>query len=176
MYRLLAIALSSIFAMLLVARAAAPADGPSAGTPAQVAAADPTAASATGFAPDQPLNATVIRRDSTGQFHLDAAVNGTDTRFLIDTGSDVVALTVADAEELGIEVNTAMFRPLVHTASGTGYGTVVHLDSLAVGGSEFRDVDAAVIDGLRENLLGQSILGRLGRVDLQGDRMVIHHD
>ena len=36
-------------------------------------------------------------------------------------------------------------------------------------------VPAVVVRGLGVNLLGQSVLGKLGKVELQGDEMVIRH-
>jgi aspartyl protease family protein len=125
-----------------------------------------------GFGSDQ----TVIARDASGQFHLQAQVDGEDTTFLIDTGADVVALTEADAERLGIEVMPDDFRPIMETASGTGYAARITLDRLALGDDEFDDVDAVVVRGLGTNLLGQSVLRRLGKVELQGDRMVIRRE
>lgn len=117
----------------------------------------------------------VIARDGSGQFHLTAQVNGESAEFLVDTGADVVALTVSEAERLGLAVGPDDFRPVMRTASGTGNGAPVRLDSMVLGDEEFRDVDAVVVEGLGVNLLGQSVLRRLGSVELQGDRMVIRH-
>ncbi len=114
-----------------------------------------------------------IDRDGSGQFHLDAAVNGTRTRFLVDTGADTVALSVADAQAAGIDVNPNGFVPILQTASGQGYGTMITLDRLEIGETEFRNVGAVVVKDLGISLLGQSVLGRMGRIELKGDRMVI---
>jgi len=62
---------------------------------------------------------------------------------------------------------------MMQTASGVGYGAPVTIDSLEVGGQEFRGVPAVVVEGLTVNLLGQSVLRQLGKVELSGDRMVI---
>ncbi len=118
---------------------------------------------------------TVIARDASGQFHVKVRVNGEETEFLVDTGADVVALTVDEAERLGLEVAPEDFRPIMQTASGVGKGARVALERLELGDEEFRDIDAVVVDGLHVNLLGQSALRRLGKVELQGDRMVIAH-
>jgi aspartyl protease family protein len=61
----------------------------------------------------------------------------------------------------------------MRTASGTGYGALVRIDRLEVAGRELHDVPAVVMQGLTTNLLGQSALKQLGKVELQGDRMVI---
>jgi len=114
-----------------------------------------------------------VERDGSGQFHIDAAVNGEDARFLVDTGADVVALGPDEAERLGVAFDPASFTPIMQTASGTGRGVVTTIDRLDVGGKELRDVPVAVIDGLKMNLLGQSALRRLGRVSMAGDLMTI---
>ena len=118
-------------------------------------------------------DAMVLQRDGSGQFHVTAQVDGQDTQFLVDTGADIVALTVDEAERLGYRVDPASFVPMMQTASGTGNGAIVHLDRLEVAGAEFRDVDAVVLDGLPVNLLGQTVLAKLGQVSLEGDRMLI---
>lgn len=166
MFRLLAIALSAIGLMAVIA---ALVPRPRAEGEAVIAAAidaDPEVGNA---------YVTVIRRDSSGQFHTTALVNGQDTRFLVDTGADMVALTEEDAEALGITVDPDSFVPILQTASSPGYGARVTLDTLALGETEFTQVPAVVVRGLGVNLLGQSVLGKLGKVELQGDEMVIRH-
>ena len=118
---------------------------------------------------------TEIARDESGQFHLTAQVNGQDARFLIDTGADVVALTPEDARGLGVDFDPDAFEPIARSASGTARGMRVQLDRFQLGDEEFHDVDAIVLEGLETNLLGQSLLRRLGKVELRGDRMVIRH-
>lgn len=176
MVRLLAIALGAIFIMSLVATGIAPKGPVGGGT--QVAK---DSSSGTGHstrrqrAGASEADAMVLERDMSGQFHLTAAVNGDDTRFLVDTGADVVALTESTAERLGILPDRSEFQPVMQTASGVGYGARITIDSIEIGGSEFRNVEAVVVDGLGTNLLGQSVLRQFGKVELQGDRMVIRH-
>lgn len=116
-------------------------------------------------------DALLLRRDESGQFHLNASVNGGDVRFLVDTGADMVALTEDTAEELGITVGE--MQPIMQTASGVGYAAPVQIDEMVVAGVTLTNVDAVVAQGLSTNLLGQSVLGKLGSVNLQGDNMVI---
>jgi aspartyl protease family protein len=116
---------------------------------------------------------TEIRRDSTGQFHLEVDVGGAEITFLIDTGADVVALTEDDAQALGITPDSESFRPILRTASGTGMGAPVMLERMTIAGRELENVQAVVVPDLGVSLLGQSALRRLGSVTLQGDRLII---
>ena len=129
-----------------------------------------TGTSASGTGP------TVLARDATGHFHVAATVNGGSADFLVDTGADLVALSRDEAQRLGLFVQPEDFHPMLRTASGIAGGARVKIDRLAVAGSELHDVDAVVVDGLAVNLLGQSALRRLGRVEEHGDSMVITPD
>lgn len=163
MTRLFSIAFGAIIVMLLIASAVMPA------AEAPPAPADTPVAKAS----TAPSSALVLQRDGSGQFHLTAAVDGQDTRFLVDTGADIVALSEAEADRLGLMIDPAEFQPMMRTASGVGYGAPVQLASLELAGREFTDVPAVVVQGLEVNLLGQSVLRQLGKVELSGDRMTI---
>ncbi len=143
--------------------------GPLSGSAVPTAAPSTTAALVGRFGGE----GIVIERGADGQFHFEAAVNGTATRFLVDTGADTVALTVADAEAAGVRFNPNGFVPILRTASGEGWGTMVTLERLQLGDTELRNVGAVVVRDLGVSLLGQSVLGRIGRVELQGDRMTL---
>lgn len=123
--------------------------------------------------PEASPDPAVIRRDSSGRFSLDAKVNGNDARFLVDTGADVVVLTVATAQNSGIPVDTASFQPIVQTASGEGKGAKYTVQELEVAGRSFRNVDVVVVEGLETNLLGQTLITKLGGVSVDGDSMVL---
>ena len=43
-----------------------------------------------------------------------------------------------------------------------------------VAGRTVEHVRAAVLEGLGQNLLGQSVLAQLGGVEMKGDKMVLH--
>lgn len=169
MRQLVLFAFAMVAVLLLVGQFLAPVhplDGP---TEAASAPAPAPSASHSGFAPE----AMVLQRDGSGQFHLAARINGETTRFLVDTGADVVALTVTDAERAGIHVNPESFQPILRTASGEGWGTVAQIDRIEIGNTELRNVGAVVVKDLGVSLLGQSALGRLGKVELKGDTMVL---
>jgi len=168
MVRLLSIALVAIGLMSLLAVAFG------AGSSGDNAASAEAAAEATSAPSSHEAQALLLKRDGSGQFHLTATANGSDVTFLIDTGADMVALTAAEAENLGLMLNDNDFQPMAQTASGVGYGAEVTLDELLVAGQEFHDVEAVVMRGLSTNLLGQTVLSRFGKVELKGDSMVIH--
>jgi aspartyl protease family protein len=166
MLRLLSLALVCVIMMVVAASALSSRSG----TAAETAA---TPASDAKQLATNNREDTELDRDPSGKFRIGAIVNGEDTQFLLDTGADTIALGIEEAERLGIEIDPETFTPIAETASGTGNGAHIQIRSIEVAGQEFHDVDAIVIEGLRENLLGQSLLRKLGKVEIQGDKMVI---
>ena len=168
MHRFYIILLGSVGAMSLLA-AAFSMNRP-AGEAAPLAAAT---TAARGAVPDgwHDTQALTLTRDGSGQFYVNANVNGESVRFLVDTGADMVALTPDEAEALGL--NVGEMQPIMQTAAGVGYGAPVTIDEIEVAGTVLRNVDAVVAQDLPVNLLGQSVLRKLGGVEMKGDRMVL---
>jgi len=116
---------------------------------------------------------TTLQRESNGHFYTHATVNGELVRFLVDTGATSVALTMADAERLGLAVDPASFTVVGEGASGPVRGKEVVLDSVDIDGKRVTEVQAVVLEGSRLSLLGQSYLSRMGEVQMKGDYMVL---
>ena len=165
MYRLYLIALLAVGTMCLAAVFLVPSGESASETPVVAASGKPAA--------KRETDALLLRRDKSGQFHLQATVNGSSVTFLVDTGADILALTEDEAADLNLNLSPDDFQPVMQTASGVGYGAPVKLDEVELAGVTLHDVDAVVVRGLSVNLLGQSVLRQLGGVELKGDSMVI---
>lgn len=116
---------------------------------------------------------TTIPRSPNGHFYATAQVNGQSVDFLVDTGSSSVALTVDDARRLGIPFDPSQFEEIGSGASGPVYGTRVTLDRVTLEGKTAEQVEGTILDGSEVSLLGQSFLGRMSKIEIDGDRMVI---
>lgn len=116
-----------------------------------------------------------LGRAPDSHFYADVTIDGTTTRMMVDSGASLVALTRADAELLGIDVDALEIGGSASTAGGTVPLRPVRLDRVEVDGLEVRGVDAAVIDAdMPFSLLGQSYLSKLGGVTVEGDTMTLH--
>ncbi len=116
----------------------------------------------------------LLRRSGDSHFYADADIDGTNIRVLVDSGASVVALTRADAEAIGIDVDRLPIGGTARTAGGDVPMRVVTLESIDVDGVEVRNVQAAVIDAnVGVSLLGQSYLSRLATVNVEGDTMTL---
>ncbi|MCC7485455.1 MAG: TIGR02281 family clan AA aspartic protease [Burkholderiales bacterium] len=112
-------------------------------------------------APASP-GSVALTADSRGHFITTGTVNGMSTRFMVDTGASVVALSADDAKRAGVNYLAGQ-RGRVQTANGSMVVHMVKLDAVQVGGIVVNNVDAAVIEGdrLPVALLGMSFLNRM---------------
>ncbi|MBK8628933.1 MAG: TIGR02281 family clan AA aspartic protease [Sphingomonadales bacterium] len=139
--------------------------------PVEAAKAAPAETKSAALAGNGFASATLVRA-ADGHFYADAMVNGAPVRFMVDTGATSVALTKSDAQTIGLQFNDAEF-----TATGEGAGGAfklkpITLDRVAVGAVEATGISAVIgDDSLKQSLLGQSFLSRVGTVTIEGDRM-----
>ena len=139
----------------------------------------PTAASdapTTPYRPGEPalvLDETRLTRRPDGHFSATVDVGGQPIEMVVDTGATLVALTLTDAQRLGIMIDPTSFATVGTGASGPVRGQVVTLPDVAVGGRHVRQVQAAVVEGLDRSLLGQSYLRHLASVQISGDTMAL---
>jgi len=137
---------------------------------------EPQAAAPAAAPPPEPEapQETRLDRKPNGHFYVDAEVNGGNlVNFLVDTGASSIALTVADAQRIGIPFSAADFDVVGTGASGPVRGQLVEIDRVSIDGKEVREVRGAVIEGLETSLLGQSYLSRIGGVEMAGDSMTL---
>lgn len=124
--------------------------------PAQAHTAVPTTARPT------VSNMVQYRADPSGHFFVDAVVNGTTIRFLVDTGASVVALNRDDARAAGISEGVLSFTENMSTANGEALAARATLRTVRLEQLEVLDVPAVVMDQpMAVSLLGMSFLSKL---------------
>jgi aspartyl protease family protein len=107
-------------------------------------------------------NVLEYHADASGHFFVDAAVNGTMIRFLVDTGASVVALSPDDARAAGISEGLLQFSQAVNTANGQTHAAPATLRSVRLEQFEMLEVPAMVMqESMPVSLLGMSFLKRL---------------
>ena len=100
------------------------------------------------------------------------SINGRPVQFLVDTGASTVALSVADAERIGLAFREGP-SVRIGTANGLAKGWRVKLASVRIGDVEVYDVDAIVTpQGMPFVLLGNSYLNRF-QMRRDNDQMVL---
>ena len=113
-----------------------------------------------------------LTADSRGHFFSQGRINERPVQFLVDTGASVIAISLAEADRLGINYRTG--RPVqMGTANGMATGWAIKLASVRVGDVTSYEVDAVVIPAAMPMvLLGNSFLNRFN-MRRDGDQMML---
>ena len=118
-------------------------------------------------------NRPVYRADALGHIVLTASVNGAPVRFLVDTGATLVSLTTEDASA-GLAHSELTFDQTVNTGDGPVHAAFAQLREIHIEQLEVDNVQAAMIDSLKQSVLGMSFLGRLKGFEMRNGTMTIN--
>jgi clan AA aspartic protease (TIGR02281 family) len=118
-----------------------------------------------------PLRTVDVPRGNTGEFGLQAKINGVHAPMVIDTGATSVVLTYETAKAAGLPLELLNYNVDVETAGGHTKAARLTLDRLAVGKLVERSVPALVVPRgqMKTNLLGMSFLDRLESWEVRAD-------
>lgn len=136
---------------------------------AMFAAEEPPPISAPPSRLDEALS---IDRSHDGLFRLNATVEGTKLRLIVDTGASVSVLTVPDAKRLEDKSVRLSTRRRLQTVNG-----IVNVESrrafnVLIMGRKIESFDYMVAGGgLRESLIGQDTLSQLGPIILTAEQL-----
>ena len=119
-------------------------------------------------------NAAIINRENDGHYWTRANVDGTEIKFMVDTGASTVALTYRDAQRLGLSPEGLDYTWTIHTAGGETKGASVLLKSIRIGNVEVENVEAMILrEGLSQSLLGMTFLGELYSYEFKRKQLII---
>jgi aspartyl protease family protein len=123
----------------------------------------PHASVAQDAAPQMVFAATELKASSNGHYIVNAEINGSTVKVLVDTGATAVALSYEDAESIGLHPGNLDFNVPISTANGLSKAASVNLDKVEIDGVRVSDVNAMVLQQgvMRGSLLGMSFLSKL---------------
>ncbi len=97
----------------------------------------------------------VLRADDSGHFRGTLSVNGKEFPFLIDTGATVTAIPM----KFALEARLPFGRQVdMVTAGGRTFDKLTVIDSLAIGKTELKNIEAVLNQHLTEILVGMNTL------------------
>tara|TARA_A100001011_G_scaffold399034_1_gene505906 strand:+ start:1684 stop:2427 length:744 start_codon:yes stop_codon:yes gene_type:complete len=117
----------------------------------------------------------VVRAGMNGHFLVEADVDNTTVKFLVDTGASDVVLSPRDAKRVGIDFSALDFNKVYQTANGSVKGAPFTIDRLTIGSLTIEDVRASVNGAhMNRSLLGMSFLGRLTEYQVRHGKLFLH--
>lgn len=117
---------------------------------------------------------TRIPISGDGHFWLSASINGRPTRFLVDTGATLTAISENTAIEAQVPQQELRRTVSMKTANGAIQAELVTLGELRMGNIVARDLDAVVAPGLGEtNVIGMNLLSRLNSWRVENNVLIL---
>jgi clan AA aspartic protease (TIGR02281 family) len=113
------------------------------------------------------INRLVYRADPLGHIVLTAKVNGAPVNFLVDTGATLVSLSPKDASAAGLKRDALTFNQTVHTSNGPAKAAFSQVKEIRIEQFGIDNVQVAVIDSLKQSVLGMSFLRRLKAFEMR---------
>jgi aspartyl protease family protein len=109
-----------------------------------------------------------------GHFRIEALVDGTPVRFLVDTGASDIVLSPADARRIGFDPQELRFTGFAETANGTVRTAPVRLGAIEIGPIRLHDLPASVNQAaMRGSLLGMRFLERLRSFEIRDGALIL---
>ncbi len=109
-----------------------------------------------------------------GHFWVEATVNGTPARFLIDSGASVTALSVPTARAAGLNFDMNGPGVAMMTANGKIDAKRSTVSTLVIGPIRTSDLDIVISPAFGEvNVVGMNLLSRLKSWGVQNGEMVM---
>ncbi len=114
-----------------------------------------------------------LDRQPDGHFYADVRINGNMVHMLVDTGATQIALSRDDARTAGLAPSIGMSDVVGEGADGAVRGEYVRLDRVELGPLTAEGMNAVVLNGGQQSLLGQSFLSKFKTMQVEDDRMVL---
>lgn len=113
-----------------------------------------------------------IPREPDGHFYLTLIIDGTPVRFVVDTGATQIALSLQDAEAIGIDTASLTYDGRASTANGIVRTARVTLQNVFLDSFSEGALRASVNEGpLRTSLLGMSYLERFSSLEIRAEQL-----
>ena len=115
-----------------------------------------------------------FKRSLGGHFYVKARINGSTTKFLIDTGATDISISLNTAKQFGINLKELKFDRTYFTASGTIQVAPIQIQEITIGPIILRNLKASVRKiSNSSSLLGMSFLTKLKKYEIKHDTITL---
>ncbi|WP_435417179.1 TIGR02281 family clan AA aspartic protease [Parerythrobacter aurantius] len=109
-----------------------------------------------------------------GHYWLRASVNGTEARFMVDTGATLTTISTATAQRAGVLPREGHPPIQLNTANGTIEAPLAVIDELRFGNVAARGLDTVIAPNIGDmNVIGMNLLSRLAEWKVQQGVLVL---
>jgi aspartyl protease family protein len=117
---------------------------------------------------------TRVPLSADGHYWLRASVNGTEARFMIDTGATLTTISTKTAEQAGVSPIAGHPPITLSTANGTIEAPLGVIEDLRFGNVAARGLDTVIAPNIGDmNVIGMNLLSRLAEWKVQQGVLVL---
>ena len=119
-----------------------------------------------------------VKMASNGHFFVNASLDGTKKRMMVDSGATITALSAATAAAAGLDPKNEMMPVIIQTANGAVQAQTAEVKELRIGNIVARDLKVVVSPAFgKMDVIGMNLLSKLKSWRVEGNTLILvpHH-
>ena len=119
-----------------------------------------------------------VKMASNGHFFVNASIDGTKKRMMVDSGATITALSSATAAAAGLDPKNEMMPVIIETANGAVRAQTAEVKELRIGNIVARDLKVVVSPAFgKMDVIGMNLLSKLKSWRVEGNTLILvpHH-
>ena len=119
-----------------------------------------------------------VKMASNGHFFVNASIDGTKKRMMVDSGATITALSSATAAAAGLDPKNEMMPVIIQTANGAVQAQTAEVKELRIGNIVARDLKVVVSPAFgKMDVIGMNLLSKLKSWRVEGNTLILvpHH-
>ena len=119
-----------------------------------------------------------VKMAPNGHFFVNATIDGTKRRMMVDSGATITALSLATAQAAGLEPKAELMPVVIQTANGAVEARTAEVRELRIGNIVARDLKVVVSPAFgKMDVVGMNLLSRLKSWRVEGKTLILvpHH-
>ena len=122
----------------------------------------------------------IIMKKMNGIFKIPCKIQDVEMEFILDTGASDVSISLTEALFLIKNGNISKYNLLGYSEAQLANGDIIEntkllIDNLKIGNVELENIKATIVHNSNAPLLlGQSVLKKLGKIDITGNILTIY--